>query len=178
MPRQPRDTRPGIFHVYTHAVWHRALYRDDVDRLEFLRHLARVSDGWECLAFCLMESHYHLIVEVGDGVLPTVMRSLNLAYALAYNARHSLRGHVQFDRYGSRRVLTDDALVTAYGYVANNPVRAGLCRAASDWPWSNFAGTVGLRPKDSFVADKRILECFASPTVDAKASLRWHVEKA
>lgn len=60
MPRPPRDTAAGLFHIYTHCVWVTPeLYRDDVDRLEFLRHLALVSSrpGWTCIAFCLMGSH-------------------------------------------------------------------------------------------------------------------------
>lgn len=178
MPRAPRDTQPGLFHVFAHAVWDRALYRDEVDRLEFLRHLARVSARWTCLAFCQMGSHYHLIVDVDDGVLPTVMHSLNLGYALAHNRRHTLRGHVQFARYGSKRIRDDAGFVATYAYVANNPVRAGLCRAAAEWPWSSFAGTVGVRPRDSFVDDSRILQYFSSPTVDAKLALRWHVESS
>ena len=138
------------------------LYRDDLDRLEFLRHLALASarPEWNCSAFCLMGSHYHLIVDVGDNVLPTAMHALNLAYARAFNQRHTLRGHVQFDRYGARRIADEDDLLTRYAYVANNPVRAGLCQNPADWPWSSFAGTVGLAPAHSFVDPSQVLACF------------------
>jgi hypothetical protein len=73
MPPRPRDTSAGLFHVYSHCVWAApALYRDDVDRLEFLRQLAQVTrkTRWSCLAYCLMRTHYHLVVRVDDGVLP------------------------------------------------------------------------------------------------------------
>jgi len=154
MPRKPRDTAAGVFHVFTRCVYvSKALYRDDVDRLEFLRYLARTTarSGWTCVAFCLMTTHYHLIVAVDDCVLPKAMHSLNLAYAQAFNRRHGLKGHVQFRPYGAKRILGDGDLLTRYRYVVRNPVRAGLCDFAVDWPWSSFAGSVGLGVSHSFV---------------------------
>jgi putative transposase len=175
-----RDTSAGIFHVYTHCVWiSPGHYRDDVDRLDFLRRLARITVdfGFTCVGFCLMTTHYHLIVEVDDGVLPGAMQKLNHGYACEFNRRYALRGHVQFRRYGSRRVGDETDFVNTYAYVMNNPVEAGLCAKASQWPWSSFAGTIGLRRPDSFVGDQRILRCFLlSP--DPRAALRRAVEES
>ena len=119
MPPKRRDTSAGLFHVYTHCVWAApALYRDDVDRLEFLRRLAQVTRiaDWNCIAYCLMKTHYHLIVRVGDTVLARAMHRLNLAYALHHNRRHDLRGHCHFERYGSRRLHDEAELAIAFAY--------------------------------------------------------------
>src|SRR5581483_3363097 len=116
---QIRDVDAGFFHIYTHCVWAaKAHFRDDVDRLEFLRGLARVTAKfeWRCMGFCLMGTHYHLIVEVADGVLPPAMQSLNHAYACHFNRRHGLRGHAQARRYGSRRLIGVEDLIAAYAY--------------------------------------------------------------
>jgi REP element-mobilizing transposase RayT len=142
-----------------------SLFRDDVDRLEFMRYLARTTakSGWSCIAFCLMTTHYHLVVEVGDDVLPTAMHSLNLAYARAFNLRHGLKGRVQFRPYGASRIRADGDLLTRYRYVVRNPVRAGLCDRAEDWQWSSFPGTIGIADPHSFVDDRRVLGLFSSP---------------
>lgn len=166
MPRRLRDTNAGVFHVFTRCVYaSTGLYRDDVDRLEFLRYLARTTrrSGWTCVAFCLMTTHYHLIVAVENDVLPKAMHSLNLAYAQAFNRRHGLKGHVQFRPYGAKRIRSDGDLLTRYRYVVRNPVRAGLCEFAADWPWSSFAGSVGLAEADSFVDATRVMSAFAEP---------------
>lgn len=180
MPRRNRDSAAGTFHVFTHCVWavpH--LYRDATDRLEFLRHLALVSarSGWTCIAYCLMATHYHLIVDAGDGVLPTAMHGLNLRYARHYNRRYGLRGHVQFERYGSRRLADDGELLAAFAYLANNPVKAALCGSADAWRWSSYRATVGLEERASSVDPARVLSCFPWPTVEPAAALRAYVEK-
>jgi REP-associated tyrosine transposase len=179
MPPKPRDTSAGIFHVYSHCVWAVPdLYRDDVDRMEFLRRLARVTrkTGWTCLAYCLMTSHYHLLVRVDDGVLPRAMHRLNLAYALHHNRRHHLRGHVQFQRYGSRRLHDHFELAIAFAYLANNPVRAGLCSSAATWPWSSYGGTIGVTGLASFVDPTEVVSGFCQTGIDPRAALRIFVE--
>jgi len=181
VPHQRRDVGAGIFHVYTHCVWiAQHLYRDDVDRLEFLRHLAGASsrEGWTCLQYCLMGSHYHLMVEVADGVLPLAMHRMNLAYARHHNRRYGLRGHVQFRRYGSRRIEDEDDLLSTFSYVANNPVEAGLCSSPAEWPWSSYPGTIGLAELPSFVEPARVLACFDWPSADPRVALRLRVEKS
>ena len=180
MPYIHRDASAGLFHVYTHCVWAvPCLYRDEHDRVEFLRHLARVTDqrGWTCVAYCLMTSHYHLIVSVADGVLPRAMHALNLAYALHHNRRYGLRGHVQFRRYGSTRIGDAGDLLERFRYVARNPVRAGLCSSPVDWKWSSYAGTIGIGELSSFVDPTLLLAASARPWADPRALLRASVER-
>jgi len=171
----------GLFHVYTHCVWVTpTLYRDDVDRTEFLRGLAQVTvrAPWTCLAYCLMTSHYHLIVEVSDGVLPRAMHALNLPYARNFNGRYRLRGHVQFAPYGARRIVGCSDLLNRFAYVANNPVEAGLCSSPELWQWSSYAGTVGLAELASFVDPARLYACIERLGDDPRAGLRRRVENS
>lgn len=180
MARPLRDTASGLFHVYTHSVWVGTLFKDESDRLAFLRELVRGGGkvGWTCLAFCLMTNHYHLILEVDDGALPLGMHAVNFNYATGFNRRYGLKGHAVGRRYGARRIVDDDDLKGRVRYVARNPVEAGLCRSPADWPWSSYAGTVGLAEPHSFVAGERIVRCFGEPRELAVAQLREFVEKS
>jgi len=128
------------------------------------------------MGFCLMSTHYHLVLEAADGVLPVAMQSLNHAYACEFNRRHGLRGHAQSRRYGSRRISGKEDLVETYAYAMNNPVEAALCSRASLWRWSSFRGTLGLDEPNSFVDDGPILGCFRS-ALDPHVALRRAVEK-
>lgn len=180
MAHQLRDTRAGVFHVYVHCVWAApAYYRDDVDRMAFLRRLARVTaeSGWRCMGYCLMRTHYHLIVEVGEGILPRAMQALNHGYSCDFNRRHGLRGHVQSRRYGCRRIADRADLVATFAYVMNNPVEVGLCSSASAWPWSSYRGTLGIAERSSFVDDGPVVGCFPRE-IDPLIALRRAVEKS
>jgi REP element-mobilizing transposase RayT len=181
MARRHRDTGAGIFHVYTHCVWAApALFRDDTDRVSFLRELARATARieWTCMAYCLMRTHYHVILDVEDGALPRGMHALNFRYACAFNQRHDMRGHVQAARYGSRRVADDEELKYVFRYVARNPVEAGLCADPADWPWSSYAATIGKTEPIPFVDPTRIINCFGDTPEQAIASLRAYVERS
>jgi putative transposase len=179
VPHVLRDTAAGRFHVYAHCVWAvPAYFHDDIDRLDFLRRFARLTAAghWRCLGFCLMTSHYHLIVDVQDGALPGGMQRLNLGYSRTHNRRYGLRGHVQHDRYGARRTVDDADLLGVFKYVMMNPVEAGLCERPQDWPWSSYAATVGLAKPHTFVDPAPVLACFRWPDEDPVAALRAYVE--
>ena len=124
-----------------------------------------------------MRTHYHLMLEVPDRALPLGMQSLNFRYAVDFNQRHGMRGHVQFARYGAVRIASDTHLLTAYKYIARNPVEAGLCSTCEDWPWSSYAAAIGLAEPQSFVNPARVLQSLNPDRELAAAHLRASVEE-
>jgi putative transposase len=140
MPRLARYLLPerGIFHVTTRGVARQAISRDDEDRRLFLVLLARATrrTNWGCHAFCLMPNHHHVIVETHQDLLSVGLRQLNGRYAQAFNERHERTGHLFGDRVAAFVIRDEEHLRAAAEYVVQNPVRAGLCRRADDWPWS------------------------------------------
>ena len=115
-----------------------AIYHDDEDRLFFLRLFLRVvrECTWECYALCLMTNHFHLVVETERESLSDGMHWLNGTYALAFNRKYKRWGHLFGERFGSRVIEGEDSLERVCDYVVQNPVRAGMCQRAADWPWS------------------------------------------
>jgi putative transposase len=137
--RVPRNELPdGIFHVTTRGVDGLWIYRDAEDRRTFLDLLGSVvrHRRWYVHALCLMGNHYHVIVESTRDRLSLGMHRLNGVYALRFNKRHGRTGHLFGDRFSSHVIDSDEYLANACLYVVNNPVRAGVCAHARDWPWS------------------------------------------
>jgi len=120
------------------------LFVDDVDRAKYLELLAQVvvRQRWRLLAYCLLGNHMHLLVETPEPNLGDGMRRLHGAYGRWFNDRHRLIGHVFEKRYGSELVRDEDYLFTLVAYIANNPVRAGLCAEPGGWRWSSYAYTL------------------------------------
>jgi putative transposase len=141
-----RQTAAGVYHLATRSSTPDLMFRDAVDRLMLIGQIERVTldTDWTCIAACVMGTHYHLLVEAGENVLPDAMKRINWAYAVRHNRRHKRRGHRVGPRYLSVAIEDDAHLVACYRYLAWNPVEAGLCPSPEDWPWSSYGTTVGL----------------------------------
>jgi putative transposase len=114
------------------------IFSEDDDRTRFLRLLERVTRrwGWSFHALCLMETHYHLVFTTTREQLSRGMHQLNGLYARRFNEKYARWGHLFGDRFACRVVEDEKYLTTLCRYVVLNPVRAGLCERAEDWPWS------------------------------------------
>ncbi len=137
MGRTPRIFEPGeIYHLIAHGVDDRRIFVDDDDRQDFVIRLRRVvrTYAWDLWAYCLMDTHYHLLV--GHGRIPEGMRILNGAYARAFNKRHGRRGALFESRYRDRQIRDENHLETALEYIEENHLLAGL---GDDWLWRSSA---------------------------------------
>jgi putative transposase len=98
MARRPRHDLPdyGAYHLTMRGVDGCDIYRDDDDRIQFLRLLGlgtRLAE-WRLLAFCLMRNHFHLIVLGELERISRGMHALAFRHAQAFNRRHKRRGHL------------------------------------------------------------------------------------
>jgi len=155
------------------------MFTDDVDRTDFCRRLIRCvrRAEWGIRAFCLMRTHYHLLVEVEENELQPGMQWLNGTYAQQFNRRHGRWGHLGGCRYSAASVDSERHLFRCFRYIARNPVEAELCAAPQDWPWSSYRGLAGYAKGFPFVDDRAIHALFGrEPT--ATGLLRAFVEEA
>jgi REP element-mobilizing transposase RayT len=88
------------------------------------------------IAWCLMSTHYHLVVEAKREQMSLAAHRLNSLYAMYFNRRHDRRGHLFENRFSSWVVQDEEHLWETVEYVLENPVIAGLCAEAGDWLWS------------------------------------------
>jgi REP element-mobilizing transposase RayT len=98
---QRADLPDGIYHVTARGVNRSPIFVDDDDRRLFLRLLADGAErfAWRCHAFCLMGTHYHLVVEALRELLSAGLHRLNGLYAQQFNKRHARTGHLFGDRF-------------------------------------------------------------------------------
>ena len=146
MARQLRLEYEGaLYHVTARGNGRQAIYLDDTDRRRFLDLLGQEIEQqqWRCYAYCLMDNHYHLLLETPEGNLSRGMRRLNGTYTQAFNRRHERVGHVLQGRFTSILVDKDAYLLELCRYIVLNPVRAKLVRTVHAWPWSSYRATAG-----------------------------------
>jgi putative transposase len=163
VPRPLRKLEPGgIYHVTARGNRKERIFLADEDRELFQTLLARITIPlqWLIHAYCLMENHYHLVIETPEANLSAGMQRVNGRYAQAFNSRYALSGHLFQGRFYSVPVKSDDHLLELARYLALNPVRAGLCARPEDWPWSSCRAVLGLVNPPTFLRIERMLDCF------------------
>ena len=162
MARKPRLQIPGgFYHVTTRSIDGRPVLRRDKERRLLLALLTHV--------YCLMNTHYHLLVETPKPNIASGMQRLNGLFAQTFNRQHRRSGHVFERRYHGEPLERDAHLLEVVRYIVLNPVRAGLCEAPEEWPWSSYRATVGAEPCPPFLTVSTVLGLFGH---DAATSAR------
>jgi REP element-mobilizing transposase RayT len=138
--RRARITYQGAYH---HAMNRghdgRSLFQDDPDR-EFFLDLVKIQSKnlkIRVFAYCLMNNHFHLVIENTSGRLSDFFKQLNGQYASHFRQKYRGRGYVYQDRFKSLLIQDESYLMTAIGYILNNPVRAKLVNHFLDFRWSS-----------------------------------------
>jgi len=137
----------AVYHITSRGNGKQKIFFKDNDRKIFLNLLWEVveRERWICYAYCLMDNHYHLLVETKRPNLSRGMRELNGIYAQKLNYIKNSVGHVFQSRYKSILVEKDNYLLELCRYIVLNPVRAKMVRNPEDWKWSSYRATLGLK---------------------------------
>ena len=66
------------------------------------------------------------------------LKLLAILPILYYNKKYNRVGYVFRDRYKSQVIYSEKQLYTCINYIHNNPVKAGICRLASEYEYSSY----------------------------------------
>jgi putative transposase len=158
MPRRAAQLCAGeYYHVYNRGNDRGRIFYERDNFLFFLRRVQEyLVPAVEVVAYCLMPTHYHLLVgvkqtsasaepsEVSAGVSKAMMR-LGVSYTKAINKRYDRVGALFQGPYGSKHVGGNDYLVHLSRYIHLNPVIDGLVQHPEDWEFSSYHEYVGRR---------------------------------
>jgi putative transposase len=179
MARPLRLEFPGaLYHVTARGNERKPIVRGDDDRELWLGGVERVYSrfGWLLYAYCLMDNHFHLLVETPVPNLARGMRELNGVYAQLFNRRHRRSGHLFGGRYGALLVKRDSHLLASARYVVLNPERVAYPSERYDrYRWSSYRATAGLSPAPAFLAHERLLALFSPDRAQAQRRYRAFV---
>jgi REP element-mobilizing transposase RayT len=160
VPRKLRiEVEDALYHVATRGVDIAPVFTSTSDRQLFLYIFDSVVSTyrWECHAYTLMGTHYHLLVRTRDANLAAGMQMLNGRYAQTFNRHRGRRGHLFGERYFSALIEDNAYLHAVHRYIALNPVRAGLAESPAEWPWGSYCALAGTGPRPRFLNVRRAL---------------------
>ena len=177
----------AIYHVTVRANGKGDLFADDRDRRYLLERMAAAVETYRVrlYLFCLMASHFHLVVETPGGNLGQFMQGVLTGYGVYYNRRHRSHGHVTQGRYGARLVEGNEYLLKLSRYVHLNPVKivrerskalAERVEGLRKYSWSSYQSYAGLAPRNKFVSYGPILALVGGRVKERQARYREFVE--
>ncbi len=126
MPTRLRVDIAGYHHIINRGVNRCNIFNNDDDKEMFLQILNKSATIHKGIVhdYCLMDNHYHILIETTKDNLSAFMRVVNANYAKYFNKKYKRSGHLFQDRYKSKYILSDDYLYTLIRYIENNPLEA------------------------------------------------------
>jgi REP element-mobilizing transposase RayT len=139
--RQPRFTYPGAFHHCVNRGHNgEAILAGDKNKEAFLEILAEKVTKYRMrlFAYCLMDNHYHLLLQNASGRMSDFFRNLNTHFAFLFRKNMGGKGYVFQSRFHSTLIEDDAYLKMAIIYVLLNPLRAGVTENSRQYHWSSY----------------------------------------
>jgi len=177
MVRPLRITYPGaIYHIINRGCRKDKIFRRIADREEFLARLTTASSKYGIIihGYCLMDNHFHLLVETPNENLSSFMQLLQCGYANWFKVRYKLVGPLFQSRFKSVLVEDESYLVTLSAYIHLNPVRAKMINNPESYRWSSCG--IYLRNEKTELVDPAVVLEYAGGVENYKFILSEMIE--
>jgi putative transposase len=162
MPRQPRNWFPGAtYHVMMRGNRKSPIFHESKDFRKYLDYLQVSSERFPFIlhSYCLMHNHIHLLLETIEHSPGQLFRKVNTAFALYYNRKYDVVGHLFQGRYKAKLVDTTSYLLGVSKYIHLNPVEAKLVKDPAQYPWSSYSSYY-LQKENPLIHTDKILSFF------------------
>jgi len=116
------------------------IFHDEADYKKFIAILFKYQKMvyYDLYAYCLMGNHVHLLIREGKETLSNSMKRIGVSYVSWYNWQYQRKGPLFQGRYKSEPVEDDAYFLTVLRYIHQNPLKAGLTKDITAYPWSSY----------------------------------------
>ena len=138
--RRARVTYQGAYHHAMNRGYDgKPIFKGIKEKEDFLNLLKLYSENLKIriFSYCMMDNHYHLILENSSGRMSDFLKHLNGNFASSYRTKYGGKGYVFQGRFESTLIQDDSYLISSIAYGLNNPVRAGLVKNFLKYEWSS-----------------------------------------
>jgi len=142
MARKSRIDKIGFYHIINRGVAKNNIYCDNDDLLKFLEIMQEASDEYDFKihSFCLMNNHYHLLIDTNKENLSIIMQKINSRYSIYFNKRYKRVGPLWQGRFKSWYVYDENYLQTLIKYIEFNPIKANMTKKIGEYKWAMSSG--------------------------------------
>ena len=145
MSRKPRIHYNGaLYHVIVRGNNRAYIFNSGENKEEYKKILSKYKKRcrFKLYAYCIMDNHAHLLIEVDDIPLSKIMQGIQQVFTQHYNRKNRTTGHVFEQRYKSYLCDRDAYLLQLIRYIHQNPVRSKL-KNSINYEWSSHKEYIG-----------------------------------
>ncbi|MCY6370943.1 transposase [Clostridium ganghwense] len=161
MPRTARlKSTTAIYHVMMRSISDFNLFRDNKDKDKYLKLLKKYKGihMFKLYAFCLMDTHAHLLIDSNGADISGFMHNINQCYAQYYNKKYHRTGHVFGDRFKSKIATNDVSIMCMSAYIHNNPKDIkGYKNCVENYKYSSFGIYLGKQNNILNIVDSQFI---------------------
>ena len=145
MARQPRIDLVGFHHVANQGVYKANIFATILEKEKFLHIVCKACDTYSIILhdYCIMDNHYHLLLETKRENLSYFMRQINGNYAIYFNRKQERSGPLWKGRYKSWYIVHEEYLAYTIKYIEYDPIKANLSFFPADYPYTLSAAILG-----------------------------------
>jgi putative transposase len=167
------------YHIMNRGGRYKAIFEDRNDYSIFLDLLQETVEIFriKVSAFCLMQNHYHLLIQTPEANISRSMRHINGVYTQRFNKIHGYDGHLFRGRYKSILIDADSYLLEVMRYIHRNPITAGLTKSLN-YTWSSHKAYLSDSKKWNWVSREKILNMLSGNKALQKTVYRDFVKKS
>ncbi len=141
MSRKHRICFPGAtYHITARGNRKAEIFLEREDYQKYLTIFEKVQSTHPITlhSYCLMPNHVHLLIETDNLPISLFMKELHARYAIYFNRKYDLVGHVFQGRYGAKLIDSVTYFLEVTRYIHRNPLEANLVLDPEKYHWSSY----------------------------------------
>lgn len=144
MARKTRPNIVGFHHIVNTGVAKSRVYKSNEDKEQYLNLLCKACLTYQVNIhdYCLMNNHYHLLIETTQENLSLFMRQVNSNYAIYFNRKYKRVGHLWQGRYKSWYMAEETHLYDLFRFIEHIPTKARISKQVGEYPFTLLASVL------------------------------------
>lgn len=159
MPRFRRIEYPNAFyHVMNRGRNRENIFKQDSDFNLFLDIIyeASIKFNFTLHCYCLMNNHYHLLIETPDANLSKIMHFIGSDFVTKYNKKNDLDGSLFKSRYKAILVEKNSYLTELNRYIHRNAL--SITNNLKNYKWSSYPAYLNIVKAPSWLDKETTLQ--------------------
>ena len=140
--RKPREIKPdATYHITATINREEKIFNKKEAKDLFLEVTQEAKDKYkfELTNFCIVKNEIQFILKPIKEDLSKIMQWLLGVFAMRYNKKYNLRGHLWYDRFKSKIIETVEEIEEAFKRISEKPIIAKLVKKAKNYKYCGIS---------------------------------------